>query len=71
METALISRLSLVATIIESGYLLLIYEEDLAKFAEPEKTYLNKKICVTGKLVLYNEKPQIVLTEAKQLTLGN
>ncbi|RZK60455.1 MAG: hypothetical protein EOO91_01430 [Pedobacter sp.] len=48
---------------------VVIYKADLAKFTEPEKTYLNKKVCVTGKLVLYNEKPQIVLTEAKQIVL--
>lgn len=49
---------------------VVINKADLAKFTEPEKTYLNKKICVTGKLVLYNE-PQIVLTEAKQIVLIN
>ncbi|RZJ73710.1 MAG: hypothetical protein EOO47_21965 [Flavobacterium sp.] len=50
---------------------LVIYKADLAKFTEPEKTYLNKKVCVTGKLVLYNDKPQIVLTEVKQIVLSN
>lgn len=44
-----------------------IYKANLEKLNEPEKTYLNKKICVTGKLVLYNDKPQIVLNEAKQI----
>ncbi len=48
---------------------VVIYKADLAKFKEPEKTYLNKKMCVTGKLVLFNEKPQIVVTEPKQLVL--
>ncbi|RZK60217.1 MAG: hypothetical protein EOO91_02215 [Pedobacter sp.] len=47
---------------------VVIYKADLAKFTEPEKIYLNKKVCITGKVVLYNEKPQIVLTEAKQIT---
>jgi hypothetical protein len=41
------------------------------KFTEPEKTYLNKKVCVTGKLVLYNDKPQIVVGEVKQIVLSN
>lgn len=48
---------------------VVIYKADLTKFKEPEKTYLQKKICVTGKLVLFNEKPQIVVTEPKQLSL--
>ncbi|TKC03469.1 asparagine--tRNA ligase [Pedobacter cryotolerans] len=48
---------------------VVIYKADLAKFNEPEKTYLNKKVCVTGKLVLYNDKPQIVLNEVKQINV--
>lgn len=44
-----------------------IYKADLAKFNEPEKAFLNKKVCVTGKLVLYNDKPQIVVNEPKQI----
>jgi hypothetical protein len=43
----------------------------LGKFNEPEKTYLNKKVCITGKIVLYNDKPQIVINEAKQVVLSN
>lgn len=50
---------------------VVIYKADLAKFTEPEKSYLNKKVCVTGKLVLYNEKPQIVVNEVKQIWLSN
>lgn len=46
-----------------------IYKADLDKFKEPEKAYLNKKVYITGKLVLFNEKPQIVITEPTQLTL--
>lgn len=48
---------------------VVIYKADLTKFKEPEKTYLNKKICITGKLVLFNEKPQIVVTEPKQIVV--
>jgi hypothetical protein len=50
---------------------VVIYKADLAKFKEPEKTYLNKKVCITGKLVLYNDKPQIVVSEVKQIVLSN
>lgn len=48
---------------------VVIYKADLAKFTEPENTYLNKKVCVTGKLVLYNDKPQIVINEPIQIDL--
>jgi hypothetical protein len=48
---------------------LVIYKADLSKFQEPEKTYLNKKICITGKLTLFNDKPQIAITDPNQITL--
>lgn len=44
-----------------------IYKADLEKFKEPEKLYLNKKVCITGKVVLYNDKPQIVINDPKQI----
>lgn len=50
---------------------VVIYKADLGKFKEPEKTFLNKRMCITGKLVLYNDKPQIVLNEVKQIALTN
>ncbi|TCC88667.1 hypothetical protein EZ428_18695 [Pedobacter frigiditerrae] len=46
---------------------VVIYKADLGKFTEPEKTYLYKRVCVTGKLVLYNDRPQIVVNEVKQI----
>lgn len=50
---------------------LVIYKADLDKFKEPEKLYLNKKVCITGKLVLYNDKQQVVVNEVKQIVLSN
>jgi len=49
---------------------LVIYKADLDKFKEPEKAFLNKKVCITGKLVLYNKKPQIVVNEPKQIIIN-
>ena len=31
---------------------VVIYKADLTKFKEPEKVFLNKKVCIIGKLVL-------------------
>lgn len=62
--------LNLGATFPKQLLTIVIYKADLAKFTEPEKTYLNKKVCVTGKLVLYNDKPQIVVNDVKQILLG-
>ena len=44
-----------------------IFEDNREKFGEPEKSCLNKNVCVTGKIQLYREKPEIVITEPGQL----
>ena len=51
----------------DSPFIAIISGGDRAKFGEPEKTYLNKDLCVTGKIVEYNKKPEIVLTEPSQV----
>jgi hypothetical protein len=35
----------------------------------PEVFYKNREICVTGKLILYKEKPEIIVYEEKQIVL--
>ncbi len=44
-----------------------IFEDNREKFGEPEKSCLNKNVCVTGKIRIFQEKPEIVLTEPGQL----
>jgi micrococcal nuclease len=44
-----------------------IFGDDRAKFGEPEKEYLEKDVCVSGKIENYNGKPQIILTEKSQI----
>jgi len=44
-----------------------IFGENRAKFGAPEKDYLEKDICVTGKIEDYNGKPQIVVTDPQQI----
>jgi hypothetical protein len=46
----------------------LILGSDRAKFGTPEKDLQGKQICVTGKIQLYEGKPEIVLSDPKQLT---
>ncbi len=45
----------------------MIQGENRAKFGEPETLYLNKNLCVTGKIEEYNQKPQMVLTNPNQV----
>lgn len=43
---------------------VVIYGDDRAKFGyKPEQTLLDKNICITGKVELYRDKPQIVIND--------
>ncbi|HLK67494.1 MAG TPA: hypothetical protein VKU19_28855 [Bryobacteraceae bacterium] len=44
-----------------------IFGENRSKFGAPEKEYLEKDICVSGKIELYNGKPQIVIADPGQI----
>ncbi|MDB5205170.1 MAG: hypothetical protein JWR72_245 [Flavisolibacter sp.] len=49
---------------------IVIYEEDRAKFSSaPEEAYINKEICVTGTLQLFNERPQIIVRRKEQISV--
>jgi hypothetical protein len=41
---------------------------DRAKFGTPEKALLGKRICVTGEIKDFHTKPEIILSDPKQLT---
>ncbi len=46
-----------------------IFGDDRAKFGKPEETYLQKSVCVSGKIEDYRGKPQVVLTDPKQIRM--
>jgi hypothetical protein len=52
----------------DSTFTALIFASDRAKFGTPEKTAQGKDFCVTGKIEMYQGKPQIVLKDPKQLS---
>jgi hypothetical protein len=52
----------------DTPFTALIFSGDRAKFGTPEKTAQGKDFCVTGKIEMYQGKPQIVLKDPKQLT---
>ena len=37
-------------------------------FKEKPETLLNKQVCVTGKIILYKEKPEIIIYHPEQIT---
>lgn len=49
---------------------IVVNKSDIANFKEsPEKLYLNKKICIMGKITEYNGKPQILATKPEQFSI--
>lgn len=49
---------------------LVIKGDDRKKFGgDPEKIFMNQKVCITGKIIDYKGKPEIIITEADQLKL--
>ena len=34
----------------------------------PEELYKDKEVCITGRIILYKDKPEIIITDEKQLT---
>ena len=43
---------------------------DLKKLGDPQKVYLGKKIKVTGKVTLFNDKPQILIDKIDQIKMS-
>lgn len=49
---------------------LVIWDDVRKQFKEaPETFYKDKEVCITGKLILYKEKPEIVIYDEKQLMI--
>jgi len=48
-------------------FTILIWGSDRAKFGAPETKYKDARVCVTGKITSYREKPEIIATEPSQI----
>ena len=46
---------------------LVIWEDARKDFKEAPESLLNKKICITGRIILYKEKPEIVIERPEQV----
>jgi hypothetical protein len=47
---------------------IVIWADARAKFKEaPELFYKDKEVCISGKIILYKDKPEIVVYEEKQM----
>jgi hypothetical protein len=50
-------------------FTVVIWGADRPKFGRPEETYLDKDVCVTGKITIYLRIPEIVATNPSQIRL--
>lgn len=49
---------------------LVIWADARGKFkTPPEEFYKDKTVCITGKVILYKEKPEIIIYDEKQLVV--
>jgi hypothetical protein len=46
-----------------------IDNDDASKFSYKLETLENKKVCITGLLKMYKEKPEIIVTDEKQIEI--
>lgn len=70
LERSSLTLLNLGAAFPDAPLTVVIRQEARGKFKEaPETFYKDKEVCITGKVVLFREKPQIELYEEKQIVV--
>ncbi len=52
-----------------AAFTAMIFAENRAKFGTPEKGLQGKQVCVSGRIQMFKGKPEIVLTDPKQLVV--
>jgi len=50
-------------------FTILIWGADRPKFGDPERTYRDRKVCVSGKITSHREIPEIVITTPGQIQI--
>ena len=49
---------------------IVIFGENRAAFSnKPEEFYTGKEVCVTGRIILFKEKPEIIITTEAQISI--
>jgi DNA/RNA endonuclease YhcR with UshA esterase domain len=48
-------------------FTVVIWGENRTKFGKPEEDYKGKRICVSGKITAYAGKPEMVVSDPKQI----
>jgi hypothetical protein len=52
-------------------FTIVIWGTDRTRFGNPERTYRDKNICVSGKITSHREIPEIVVTSPGQIQIQN
>jgi DNA/RNA endonuclease YhcR with UshA esterase domain len=69
-STESITFINLGAAYPKSPLTIVILTKDISNFKEtPAQLYNNKNICVTGTLIEYKGKPEIVVTSPSEITI--
>ena len=50
-------------------FTIVIWGTDRTKFGNPERTYRDKNVCVSGKITIHHEIPEIVINTPGQLRI--
>lgn len=54
----------------KNTFTVVIFEKDLANFTyNPAETLKNKIICITGKVIIYKDKPEFIVTKEEEITI--
>jgi hypothetical protein len=70
LERSSLTLLNVGGAFPNSPLTVVIRQEARGKFKEaPETFYKDKEVCITGKVSLYKEKPQIELYDEKQIVV--
>jgi micrococcal nuclease len=48
---------------------LVIWEKTRALFTSKVEDFMGKEICVTGRIILYKEKPEIIIEQPEQIVI--
>jgi DNA/RNA endonuclease YhcR with UshA esterase domain len=52
----------------QEPFAIVIFGRDRGKFGAPESTYAGKRVCVTGTIVEYRGRPEIIATDPSQIS---
>ena len=54
----------------KNTFTVMIFESDLEKFSyNPVEKLNNKTVCITGKVVIYKDKPEIIITKEEDIII--